>query len=43
MGAPRACLEAGLDVGKRLNVQPSWLPVPAKLVDLLQGVSPLRD
>lgn len=37
----RACLEAGLDIGERLNVQPSWLLVPAESVNLLLAGYPL--
>ena len=37
MAGAKACLEAGLDIGERLNVQSSWVLVPAELVNLLQG------
>ncbi len=38
-----ACLEAGLDIGERLNVQPSWVLIPAKLVDLLQTAHTMSE
>ena len=37
LAVPESYLEAGLDIGECLNVQSSWVLVPAKLVDLLQA------